>query len=160
MPRKKRTIRKREVMPDPVYRSVLVSKFVNHLMLRGKKTKALNIFYKAMDYIRGKMPDKEPLEVFHKALENVMPVIETRPRRIGGATYQVPMEVPEDRRRSLAFRWIINYSRARKGRPMYQKLAMEIMDAYNNQGAAVKKKEDTHKMAEANRAFAHYRLGR
>jgi len=146
----------RQVPPDPVYGDVLVAKLINKVMWDGKKTTAQKIVYGAFDIIREKTK-KDPLEVFKQAVENVKPVLEVRPRRVGGATYQVPIEVQEPRRTSLALRWIVEAARARKGRPMKEKLAEEIIAAYNNTGTAIKKKEDTHRMAEANRAFAHYR---
>ncbi len=160
MPRKKRAYKRIPVEPDPKYGRELIGKFINHLMKKGKKTLAQKVFYRALDAIKEKMPDKDPLEVFYTALSNCMPELETRPRRVGGATYQIPMEVPEDRKKTLAMRWILEAARARKGRPMFRRLAEELIDAYNNQGAAIKKKEDTHRMAEANRAFAHFRWGR
>lgn len=135
---------------------MLVAKLINKVMWDGKKTTAQKIVYGAFDIIREKTK-KDPLEVFRQAVENVKPVLEVRPRRVGGATYQVPIEVQEPRRTSLALRWIVEAARARKGRPMKEKLAEEIIAAYNNTGTAIKKKEDTHRMAEANRAFAHYR---
>ncbi len=153
---RRRRAERREIPPDPVYNDVLVSKLINKVMWDGKKTIAQKIVYGAFDIIRQKM-NKDPLEVYHKALDNVRPVLEVRPRRVGGATYQVPIEVQEPRRTSLAIRWIVAAARAKKGKPMKVKLAEEIMNAYNNTGAAVKKKEDVHRMAEANRAFAHYR---
>jgi small subunit ribosomal protein S7 len=149
-------ISKRKRTPDPVYYSELVSQFVNNIMKRGKKSIAERIFYEAMDVIAEKV-GKPPIEVFQKAMDNVMPVVEVRPRRVGGATYQVPVEVRSDRRVSLAIRWLLLNSRKRGGRTMCEKLANEFMDAYNGVGASVKKKDDTHKMAEANKAFAHYR---
>ncbi len=146
----------RSVTPDPVYHDVLVTKFINKIMWDGKKSKAQKIFYDAMDII-AKKTGKDALEVFKKAFENVAPVLEVRPKRVGGATYQVPIEVKEPRRTSLGVRWIVAAARAKKGKPMSQKLAEELLNAYENTGAAVKKKEDVQKMAEANRAFAHYR---
>ncbi len=146
----------RSVTPDPVYHDVLVTKFINKIMWDGKKSKAQKIFYEAMDMI-AKKTGKDPLEVFKKAFENVAPVLEVRPKRVGGATYQVPIEVKEPRRTSLGVRWIIAAARAKKGKPMSQRLAEELLNAYENTGAAVKKREDVQKMAEANRAFAHYR---
>jgi len=146
----------RKIAPDPVYGDALVAKLINRIMWDGKKTVAQKIVYKAFDYIREKM-GKDPLEVFHKAVDNVRPVLEVRPRRVGGATYQVPIEVQEPRKTSLALRWIVNAARAKKGRPMYLKLAEELIASYQGTGAAVKKREDVHKMAEANRAFAHLR---
>ncbi len=147
---------KREILPDPKYGSVLVAEFINCLMHDGKKSVAESILYDALDIVSKKL-HKGPLEVFEKAIENVKPVLEVKSRRVGGATYQVPMEVRLKRRISLAVKWIIHYARARSERGMVLKLANEIIDAYNNKGASIKKKEDTHRMAEANRAFAHYR---
>ena len=155
MPRKG-PVPKRDVLPDPVYHSKLVTRFINKVMLDGKKGVAETIVYDAFDIIRSKM-NKDPLEVFEQALNNVMPVLEVRARRVGGANYQVPVEVRADRRLSLGIRWTVNYARLRGERTMKERLAGELMDAFNNAGAAVKKKEDTHKMAEANKAFAHYR---
>ncbi len=155
MPRKGPAPR-RVIPPDPVYNDVLVQRFINRLMVCGKKSVAEKIFYRAMDIV-GERTKRNPLEVFHQALKNVMPVLEVRPRRVGGATYQVPMEVRPERRISLGIRWLVTSARKRGGRTMIEKLAAEIMDAANNQGAAVKKREDTHRMAEANKAFAHYR---
>ncbi len=155
MPRKG-SVPKRVLPPDPVYGSSLVTKFINCMMWDGKKIVSEWIFYEAMRIIEEKMK-KPALEVLEKAVENVKPVLEVRPRRVGGATYQVPVEVPPHRQLSLAVRWIINAARSKKGKPMCEKLAQEIMDAYKGEGAAVKKKEDVHRMAEANRAFAHYR---
>jgi small subunit ribosomal protein S7 len=136
---------------------VLVSKFTNGLMLDGKKALARRMFYDAMDIIKVKVTDEEPLVVFEGAMENVRPKVEVKSRRVGGATYQVPIEVRPDRRNALAIRWIIGFAKGRSGQAMSDKLAAELMDAYNNRGASVKKKDDTHKMAEANKAFAHYR---
>lgn len=155
MPRKGPAPR-RVIPPDPVYNDVLVQRFINRLMMCGKKSVAEKIFYRAMEIV-GERTKRNPLEVFHQALKNVMPVLEVRPRRVGGATYQVPMEVRPERRVSLGIRWLVLSARKRGGRTMVEKLAAEIMDAANNQGAAVKKREDTHRMAEANKAFAHYR---
>lgn len=155
MPRKG-AVPKRDVLPDPVYNSKLVTRFVNKIMMEGKKGIAENIVYDAFDIIRAKT-GKDPLEVFELALKNVMPVLEVRARRVGGANYQVPVEVRPDRRLSLGIRWVVNYSRARGEKTMHERLAAELMDAANNTGSSIKKKEDTHKMAEANKAFAHYR---
>jgi len=155
MPRKG-AVPKRDVLPDPVYNSKLVTRFINKLMYDGKKGVAENIVYDAFETIRSKT-GKDPLEVFETALKNVMPVLEVRARRVGGANYQVPVEVRPDRKLSLGFRWLVNYSRARGEKTMYERLSSELMDAANNTGASVKKREDTHKMAEANKAFAHYR---
>jgi len=156
MPRKK-LLDKRPVAPDPKFNSVLVSKFTNGLMVAGKKTVARRLFYDAMEIIGGKITDQEPLTVFEEAMENVRPRVEVKSRRVGGATYQVPVEVRPERRNALAIRWIINFSKGRSGQAMSEKLAAELLDAFNNRGASVKKKDDTHKMAEANKAFAHYR---
>lgn len=147
---------KRRVIPDPVYKSVVVTKLVNQIMLDGKKSIAEKIIYDAFDIIREKT-GKEPIEVFEQAMQNVMPVLEVKARRVGGANYQVPVEVRPDRRQTLAIRWLVNFSRNHAGRTMEEKLANEIMDAAANTGATIKKKEDTLKMAEANKAFAHYR---
>jgi small subunit ribosomal protein S7 len=144
------------VPPDPFYNSRVFTKLVNQVMWDGKKSIAEKICYGAFDLIREKTK-KDPMEVFEQALKNVMPVLEVRARRVGGANYQVPVEVRPERRQTLGIRWLVNYARARSGKSMQEKLAAEIMDAANNTGAAVKKKEDTHKMAEANKAFAHYR---
>jgi small subunit ribosomal protein S7 len=143
-------------MPDPLFGSTLITKFINCMMLRGKKSVAESIFYGALDTIKERTKD-DPVKVFKKALEAVKPVLEVKSRRVGGATYQVPVEVPPDRRTSLAIRWIIANARARSEKTMREKLAGEILDASNNRGGAIKKKEDTHRMAEANKAFAHYR---
>ena len=155
MPRKG-NIPKREVLPDPVYGSIMVTKLINSIMLDGKKGTAQTIVYNAFDSIK-ESSGEEPLEVFEKAMNNIMPVLEVKARRVGGANYQVPMEVRVDRRQTLGLRWLTNYTRARGEKKMSERLAKEIMDAANSTGASVKKKEDTHKMAEANRAFAHYR---
>jgi small subunit ribosomal protein S7 len=155
MPRKG-PVPKRDVLPDPVYNSKIVTKFINKIMLNGKKGIAENIVYDAFEIIRAKT-GKDPLEVFDTALKNAMPVLEVRARRVGGANYQVPVEVRPDRRLSLGIRWLVNYSRLRGEKTMRERLAAELMDAANSTGASIKKKEDTHKMAEANKAFAHYR---
>ena len=155
MPRRG-SIAKRDVLPDPLYNSKLVTRLINNIMLDGKKGVAQKIVYDAFDILREKT-DKEPLEVFEQAMENIMPLLEVKARRVGGATYQVPMEVRPDRRQTLGLRWLTNYSRARSERTMAERLAGEIMDAANNTGSAVKKREDTHKMAESNKAFAHFR---
>ena len=154
---RRRTIEKRPIDPDPRFNSVLVSKFTNGLMERGKKSLAQRIFYSAMDLIEDRVKDEDPLTVFEDAMEKVRPRLEVKSRRVGGATYQVPMEVRQTRRNALAIRWIISFSRSRSGKSMSEKLAAELIDAYNNRGASVKKKDDTHRMAEANKAFAHYR---
>lgn len=156
MPRKK-MLDKRPVAPDPMFNSVLVSKFTNGLMVDGKKNIARRLFYDAMSIIGEKIADHEPLAVFEEAMENVRPRVEVKSRRVGGATYQVPVEVRPERRNALAIRWIINFSKGRSGQNMSEKLAAELLDAFNSRGASVKKKDDTHKMAEANKAFAHYR---
>lgn len=155
MPRKG-SVPRREVLPDPVYGDKTVTRLINRVMLDGKKGVAESIVYGAFDICRSKLK-KEPLEIFQQALNNIMPVLEVRARRVGGANYQVPVEVRPDRRLTLGLRWLVTYSRQRSERTMEERLAGELMDAYNNTGAAVKKKEDTHKMAEANKAFAHYR---
>ncbi|AQS57959.1 30S ribosomal protein S7 [Desulforamulus ferrireducens] len=149
-------IPKREVLPDPVYGSKVVAKLINQVMLDGKRGIAERIVYEAFDIVREKT-GKNPLEVFDAAMKNVMPVLEVKARRVGGANYQVPVEVRPERRQTLGIRWLTNYTRKRAGRTMAEKLAAELMDAANNVGATVKKREDTHKMAEANKAFAHYR---
>jgi len=149
-------IPKREVLSDPLYNDKIVTKLINHIMLDGKKGISQKIVYGAFDIIRNKT-GKDPLEVFETAMNNVMPILEVKARRIGGATYQVPVEVRADRRQALGMRWIVDYSRKRNEKTMRERLAGEIMDAANNVGSSIKKKEDTHKMAEANKAFAHYR---
>ncbi len=156
MPRRKIT-EKRATDPDPRFNSVLVSKFTNGIMERGKKSVAQNIFYGAMDIIEKQVSDAEPIAVFDKAMEMVRPKVEVKSRRVGGATYQVPVEVRPERRNALAIRWIIGFAKARSGKTMAEKLAAELFDAYNERGASVKKRDDTHRMAEANKAFAHYR---
>jgi len=147
---------KREVIPDPKFGDTVLSKFMNSVMKDGKKSAAERIVYGALDQIEGKAK-QNPVELFHQALENVMPALEVRSRRVGGATYQVPIEVRTDRRQALAIRWIISAARARGENTMVERLSGELLDAANNRGAAVKKREDTHRMAEANRAFSHYR---
>lgn len=155
MPRRG-SITKREVTADPIYGNKQVSSVINRIMLQGKRGVAEKIFYNAMKLIADKT-GKDPLEVFQTALKNVMPVLEVKPRRVGGATYQVPVEVRPERRMALAIRWLITYAQARTEKTMEEKLAAELLDASQNLGAAIKKREDTHKMAEANKAFAHYR---
>jgi small subunit ribosomal protein S7 len=150
------SIVKRELLPDPVYGNKQVTQFINRIMLGGKRGVSEHIFYNALNII-GEKTGKDPMEVFQTAIKNVMPILEVKPRRVGGATYQVPVEVRADRRMALAIRWIVNYSRARGEKTMQEKLAAELMDASQNLGASIKKREDTHKMAEANKAFAHYR---
>lgn len=153
---RRRRAPKRTIAPDPQYADLLVSKLINLVMERGKKSMAQKIVYGAFNVVKEKA-GKEPLEVFKQAVENVRPLLETKSRRVGGATYQVPVSVRADRGHTLALRWIRSYARERKGRPMYMKLAEEILDSYNKTGTSVKKREDIHKMAESNRAFAHYR---
>ncbi len=153
---RRRRAERRKIAPDPIYKSERVAKFINMIMMRGKKTLAQRIVYNAFKILKEKTGEDE-LKVFYKALDNVRPRVEVRPRRVGGATYQIPMEVPDYRGYFLAMKWIRDLARARKGRPMYEKLADELLAAYRGEGAAVKKKEDTHKMAEANKAFAHFR---
>ena len=155
MPRRGK-IAKREVLADPIYNSKLVTRLVNSIMLDGKKGVAQKIVYEAFETVKEKTGN-DPLEMFEKAMENIMPSLEVKARRVGGATYQVPMEVRPARRQTLGLRWLTNYSRARSERTMAERLAGEIMDAANNTGSAVKKREDTHKMAESNKAFAHFR---
>lgn len=155
MPRRG-NIPKREVLPDPIYNNKALTKLINQIMWDGKRSLSERIVYGALEIIREKA-NKDPVEVFEEALKNVMPVLEVKARRVGGANYQVPVEVRPERRQTLAIRWITNYSRERKGKSMAERLANELMDAAQGIGGAVKKKEDTHKMAEANKAFAHYR---
>jgi small subunit ribosomal protein S7 len=142
--------------PDPKFKSLLASKFINCLMHSGKKSTAQDVFYSALDVIKEKLPDKDPIEVFTTAVENVKPYIEVRSRRVGGAAYQVPMQVNRNRQQSLAIRWILGATREKKGRPMYLKLAEELSAAYNKEGAAYTKRENVHRMADANKAFAHF----
>ncbi len=156
MPRRKGRVEKREVAPDPKYGDVLVARLINKVMLDGKKSVAEKIVYRAFSIIEEKMGE-DPLVVFKKAVDNIKPILEVRSRRVGGANYQVPVEVRPERQISLALRWLVQYSRDRSERKMEVRLANEIMDAYNNRGGAIKKKEEVHRMAEANRAFAHYR---
>ena len=155
MPRK-RVVAKRDLMSDPKYKSLLATKFINNMMKKGKKSVARTILYDSFDIIREKTKD-DPLEVFLKALENVKPAVEVKSRRVGGSTYQIPQEVRPARRQALSIRWILSFSRARGEKTMAAKLAGELMDAAKGRGAAMKKKDDTHRMAEANKAFAHYR---
>ncbi len=154
---RRRVAAKREILPDPIYNSTIVTKFINGLMLQGKKTTAEDIFYKAMNKI-GEKTGEEPLKVFKKALETVAPTLEVKSRRIGGATYQVPLEVTKDRRNTLAIRWIVSNARNRSEKTMEDRLVNELLDSTQGRGGAVKKKDDVHRMAEANRAFAHYRF--
>ncbi len=147
---------KREITPDPVYNDVTVSKFINKIMLSGKKSVAQSVFYDALEVIREKTADEEPLEVFKKAVDNCKPSLEVRSRRVGGSTYQVPVDVRPTRRLTLSMRWLVDFSRKRGESGMAQRLAGELLDASNNRGNAIKKKEDIHRMADANKAFAHY----
>lgn len=155
MPRRGK-VKRKKVVPDPFYNSTLISKFINIALKRGKKSVAERLIYRAMDIVKQKTKE-DPLKAFEKAVENVRPLLETKSRRVGGATYQVPVEVAPERSVSVAVRWLLGFARERSGKSMEEKLAAEIIDAVNNRGGAIKKKEDTHKMAEANRAFAHYR---
>lgn len=156
MSRRRRAV-KRQSEPDPIYGSRLLGKFINKVMISGKKSVARHIVYNALDKFAKRVKMENPLEAFERALENAQPSLEVKSRRIGGATYQVPVEISPTRRLSMAMRWIINFSRAKVGRSMEDGLASELADCFNNQGTTIKKKEDTHKMAEANRAFAHYK---
>ncbi len=149
---------KREIPPDIRYHNTTIQTMIHHMLHRGKKSTATNVMYETMDIIRERSKDKNPVEVFETALSNVAPAMEVRPRRVGGATYQVPMEVPPARRKTLAIRWVLDSARARSGKSFAEKLADELLDAYKNEGASIRKREETHKMAEANRAFSHYRL--
>ena len=156
MPRR-REVAKRQPLPDPKYNSVLLAKFINTVMLCGKKSLAESIVYGAMEELKAKLPNEEPLAVFQKALDNAKPMLRVKSRRVGGATYQVPLEVPTETRTALAFRWIIEFARKRNEKTMRERLAAELLDCFNEQGATVKRKDDTHRMAEANKAFAHFR---
>lgn len=156
MARRRRAV-KRQIVPDTKFKNVLASRFITKLMRDGKKSVAEGIFYSALGLIEKQVKDVTPMEVVEKAVDNVKPFLEVKSRRVGGATYQVPIEVKPNRQFALAVRWIIGFARGRKGKPMHEKLAAELLDAYKRQGTAVKKREDTHKMAEANKAFAHYR---
>ncbi len=153
---RRKSANKREILPDPVYNDIVVAKFVNKMMFDGKKSTAQQAFYGALDEIKGKVADEEPLTLFKKALENAKPQIEVRSRRVGGATYQLPVDVRPSRRLALAMRWLIEYSRERGEKDMAKRLAGEFLDAANNRGNAIKKKEDVHRMAESNKAFSHY----
>lgn len=153
---RRRTNYKREILPDPVYNDVTLAKFVNKVMLDGKKTVAQQSVYAALDQLREKVPGEEPLTTFKKAIENCKPNLEVRSRRVGGATYQVPVDVRPTRRLTLSMRWLVSYARARGEKSFATRLASELADAYNNRGNAIKKKEDVHRMAEANKAFSHY----
>ena len=154
---RRRRPEKRKILKDPIYNDLTVAKFVNYIMKDGKKSIAEKIFYSSLDIIKEKLKVDQPVDVFKKALDNVGPILEVKSKRIGGATYQVPMEVSRDRRMALAMRWILIYSRTRKGKNMAGKLAAELIAASNKEGSSIKKREDTHKMAEANKAFAHFR---
>lgn len=155
MSRRKKTY-KREVIPDPVFKDVVVAKFINKMMIQGKKGVAQKLFYGALDELTGKVATEEPIGILKKALENCKPALEVRSRRVGGATYQVPVDVRPSRRLALAMRWLIENARARGEKDFSKRLAAELLDAYNNRGNAIKKREDVHKMAEANKAFSHY----
>ena len=155
MPRR-RVVAKREILPDPVYNSQLVTRFINSILRQGKRTTAEGIFYGALEIIQTRAAD-DPLKTFKRAMENVKPQVEVKSRRVGGSTYQVPIEVPPGRQLSLSIRWLIDFAKARGEKSMCEKLAGEFLDAANNRGGAIKKKEDTHRMAEANKAFSHYR---
>ncbi|HEV7737356.1 MAG TPA: 30S ribosomal protein S7 [Chlamydiales bacterium] len=154
---RRRRATKRQAVPDPIYHSITLSKFVNKLMEDGKKAVARRIVYRALEKFAQRVKTENPLEAFEQALENAKPSLEVKTRRIGGANYQVPVEIPNDRRMSMAMGWIITYSRAKPGRAMEEALASELSDCFNNQGSTIKKKDDTHRMAEANKAFAHYK---
>ena len=153
---RRKSANKREILPDPIYNDIVVAKFINKMMYDGKKSTAQALLYGALDEIKGKVQEEEPLTLFKKALENTKPQIEVRSRRVGGATYQVPVDVRPSRRLALAMRWLIEYSRDRGEKDMAKRLAGEFMDAANNRGNAIKKKEDVHRMADANKAFSHY----
>ena len=149
---------KREILPDIRYQSVTIQTMIHHMLQRGKKSNAVNIMYDSLDLVRERGGGKDPVEIFDTALRNVSPAMEVKPRRVGGATYQVPMEVAPARRTTLAIRWVLDSAKARAGKSFAEKLADELMDAYKNEGASIRKREETHKMAEANRAFSHYRM--
>lgn len=155
---RRRRPEKRTILPDPKFDDLVVSKFINNLMLKGKKSIAETIFYDSLEIIGGKLKSNEPLEVFKKALENATPMLEVRSRRIGGSTYQVPIEVNPKRKQALAMRWLIDFARTGGGKSMAERLANELMAAFKNEGATIEKKKNTHKMAEANKAFAHFRI--
>ena len=155
MSRRSRTF-KREIIPDPIFKDIVIAKFINKMMVRGQKSTAQKLFYGALEELNGKVTGEDSVTVMRKALENVKPSIEVRSRRVGGATYQVPVDVRPTRRLALAMRWLVEYSRARGEKDFSKRLAGELLDAYNNRGNAIKKKEDVHKMAESNKAFAHY----
>lgn len=155
MSRRRKTY-KREIIPDPVFKDITVAKFINKMMFDGKKSTAQSLFYGALEDLTGKVPGEEPISIFKKALENTKPSLEVRSRRVGGATYQVPVDVRPSRKLALAMRWIIEYSRSRGEKDYSKRLAAELVDAFNNRGNAIKKREDVHRMAESNKAFAHY----
>lgn len=154
---RRRKAEKREIAIDPVYQSAILAKFINKVMISGGKSKARSIVYQALEILSKKASMEDPLEAFLQVLENAKPTLEVKSRRIGGATYQVPIEIPQDRRTSLAMRWLINFSRAKSGKSMVEGLSSELIDCFQNQGATIKKKDETHRMAEANKAFAHYK---
>jgi small subunit ribosomal protein S7 len=154
---RKRKAEQRDIIPDQRYDSVIVTKFINNLMSRGKKATALRIFYGALDIIADRLKDAEPIDVFNQAIENIKPALEVKSRRVGGANYQVPLEVRPSRKQALAFRWLLEAAHSRGEKTMAERLAGELMDAFGNNGAAMRKREETHRMAEANKAFAHYR---
>lgn len=154
---RRRRAEKREIEPDPLYGSLVLAKFINKVMEQGKKSTARRIVYNALEKFAARIKAENPLEIFEQALENAKPALEVKSRRIGGATYQVPIEIPSNRRTSMAMRWIIGHSRSKSGRSMEEALASELADCFNNQGTTIKKKDDTHRMAEANKAFAHYK---
>ena len=154
---RRRRPEKRTILPDPLFNDMLAAKLINNIMSDGKKSLAETIFYTSIEKIENSTKSKDGLEIFKKAINNVCPMLEVKSKRIGGATYQVPLEVPQNRKIALAMRWIIGYAKARKGNKMSDRLAAELLAAYKNEGSSVKKKEDTHKMAEANKAFAHFR---
>jgi len=154
---RRRRPEKRVTLPDPIYNDIVVARFINYIMKNGKKSIAEKILYESLDLIKEKIKGDTPIDIFKKALENVSPIVEVKSKRVGGATYQVPLEVSQNRRVALAMRWILSYARSRKGKTMANRLASELIAASNKEGSAYKKKEDTHKMAEANKAFAHFR---
>jgi len=154
---RRRRPEKRVILPDPIYNDIVVARFINYIMKNGKKSIAEKILYESLDLIKEKTKGDTPIDIFKKALENVSPIVEVKSKRVGGATYQVPLEVSQNRRVALAMRWILSYARSRKGKTMANRLASELIAASNKEGSAYKKKEDTHKMAEANKAFAHFR---
>jgi small subunit ribosomal protein S7 len=154
---RRRRIPKKDLLADPKFKSKIVAKFINMVMLKGKKSTAESIVYGAFDILKEKIGESDVLKIFHKAIDNVRPRLEVKPRRVGGATYQIPIEVKQDRGTSIALRWIRDFAKTKKGKPMQEKLAEELIAAYKGEGSAIKKRDDTHKMAEANKAFAHFR---